>query len=90
VVAAVPSMLRPDDFAPHTLDAATVLERLQSSEAGLGSAEVERRRTQHGPNALQAAPTVSPWSLLAAQFKNVLIVILLASTPWPSTWCPAT
>jgi Ca2+-transporting ATPase len=68
------------DFLPHTLDIADNLERLRSSKGGLSTAEAERRRAEYGPNALQAAPTVSPWTLLAAQFKNVLIVILLAAT----------
>jgi Ca2+-transporting ATPase len=73
-------MPRLTDFLPHTLDIADDLERLRSSKGGLSTAEAERRRAEYGPNALQAAPTVSPWSLLAAQFKNVLIVILLAAT----------
>jgi Ca2+-transporting ATPase len=73
-------MPRLTDFLPHTLDIADDLERLRSSKGGLSTAEAERRRAEYGPNALQAAPTVSPWALLAAQFKNVLIVILLAAT----------
>jgi Ca2+-transporting ATPase len=43
----------------------------------LNSAEAARRLEQHGPNELQAAIAVSPWSILLEQFKNVLIVILL-------------
>ncbi|MDZ7652482.1 MAG: cation-translocating P-type ATPase [Burkholderiaceae bacterium] len=73
-------MARLTDFLPHTLDVADNLERLRSRKGGLSTAEAERRRAQHGPNELQAALTVSPWALLAAQFKNVLIVILLAAT----------
>jgi Ca2+-transporting ATPase len=34
----------------------------------------------HGPNELQAFARTSPWQTLAAQFKNVLVVILLAAT----------
>jgi len=35
---------------------------------------------EYGPNELEAAHRISPWTLLWAQFKNVLIVILLAAT----------
>jgi Ca2+-transporting ATPase len=35
---------------------------------------------EYGPNELQAARRISPWTILWAQFKNVLIVILLAAT----------
>lgn len=58
----------------------TVLAELSSSPEGLGSAEAERRLTEHGPNELRRAEEVSPWTLLAAQFRNVLVVILLVAT----------
>ena len=35
---------------------------------------------QYGPNQLQASDPVSPWTIFAAQFKNVLIIILLVGT----------
>jgi Ca2+-transporting ATPase len=35
---------------------------------------------EYGTNELQATRRISPWTLLWAQFKNVLIVILLAAT----------
>jgi len=35
---------------------------------------------RHGLNELQAAQRISPWALLAEQFKNVLIVIMLVAT----------
>ena len=45
----------------------------------------DRRRggsstARHGPNELQALERASAWHTLAAQFKNVLILILLAAT----------
>jgi Ca2+-transporting ATPase len=64
----------------HTLPPERLFAALGSSPQGLASAEAAVRLAAHGHNALQAAPAVSPWSLLAAQFKNVLIVILLAAT----------
>ena len=35
---------------------------------------------QYGPNELQASHGISPWSILLEQFKNILILILLAAT----------
>ena len=61
----------------HTLCVAVVLDRLETTESGLSSADAARRLDEHGPNELAAASRVSPWSLLLAQFKNVLILILL-------------
>ena len=42
--------------------------------------EAARRLAEYGPNELQAARRISPWTILWAQFKNVLIVILLVAT----------
>ena len=36
--------------------------------------------SEYGPNELQAAHRISPWTLLLQQFKNVLIIILLIAT----------
>ncbi len=62
------------------LDPAELLARLGSSPSGLGSAEAARRLAILGPNALQAEAGTSALSLLVAQFKNVLIIILLVAT----------
>jgi Ca2+-transporting ATPase len=35
---------------------------------------------EYGPNELQGARRISPWMILLAQFKNVLILILLVAT----------
>ena len=64
----------------HTLDIGDVLRQLAAGETGLSSAEADRRLRQHGPNELQALARASAWHTLAAQFKNVLVVILLAAT----------
>jgi len=76
------SALKPTATAPawHALPVAETFARLDSSPQGLSGAEAQRRLTIHGANELQAAPRASAWSLLAAQFRNVLIVILLAAT----------
>jgi Ca2+-transporting ATPase len=64
----------------HTLASAQVSDALETTSHGLAAAEAARRLASHGPNELQAARRVSPWALLAEQFKNVLIVILLVAT----------
>ena len=47
---------------------------------GLTADEAALRLDCHGPNELQTLQRTSAWHTLAAQFKNVLIVILLAAT----------
>ncbi len=64
----------------HTLPLDTVYSRLRSTPDGLTSAEATLRLAEYGPNELQAAQRISPWSLLLEQFKNVLIIILLVAT----------
>jgi Ca2+-transporting ATPase len=64
----------------HALPADAVLRELGSGHSGLSAEDARHRFESVGPNALQAARGVSPWTLLAGQFKNVLIVILLAAT----------
>ena len=64
----------------HTEPANAVLRRLDASPAGLTHAEAARRLAEHGPNELQALARASAWHTLLAQFKNVLIVILLVAT----------
>jgi len=73
-----------DDPAPsgtstawHALTAEEVCSLLGTTTAGLSSQEAASRLASYGPNQLQAARRISPWSIFLEQFKNVLIVILL-------------
>jgi Ca2+-transporting ATPase len=62
------------------LNGSEVLNRLGSDAVrGLSSAEANRRLLEHGPNELQAARLISPWTILFEQLKNILIVILLVA-----------
>jgi Ca2+-transporting ATPase len=70
----------PADHPWHTEPVDAVLRRLDTSTAGLTHAEAARRLAEHGPNELQALARASAWHTLLAQFKNVLIVILLVAT----------
>jgi Ca2+-transporting ATPase len=45
----------------------------------LSSEEAAQRLAAHGPNELEAADVIAPWQILLAQFKNVLILILLVA-----------
>lgn len=56
------------------------LRELRTSEAGLDKAEVERRQAQVGVNELTEEAPLSLPKLFLAQFKDALILILLAAT----------
>jgi Ca2+-transporting ATPase len=65
----------------HALDAEKVLHRLRSDHhRGLTSEEVGKRLAEFGPNELRKEEKASSFSLFLSQFKNLLIVILLAAT----------
>ncbi len=68
------------DHPWHTLPVDEALRRLETGPAGLTSEEAARRLAVHGPNELRAFERASAWQTLLAQFKNVLILILLAAT----------
>ena len=62
----------------HQVEVGEALERQAVDRArGLGAAEAAQRLLEHGPNELQEAHRISPWELVLAQFKNLLIVILV-------------
>ncbi|MGZ5019384.1 MAG: cation-translocating P-type ATPase, partial [Chthoniobacterales bacterium] len=56
-----------------------VLASLASSEIGLSSAEAARRLAQDGPNELREAEPISAWKIFFAQFKSLIIWILIAA-----------
>jgi Ca2+-transporting ATPase len=64
---------------PHTLSEGAAFALVESSPAGLTGDEAARRQARYGPNELQAGRRISPWKILFDQFKNVLIIILLAA-----------
>ncbi|GIU93967.1 MAG: ATPase [Gaiellaceae bacterium] len=64
----------------HTLEVEEVARVLGTDPiAGLTPDEAARRLAAHGPNEIATARGVSPWGLLLAQFRNVLILILLVA-----------
>ena len=75
-----PSLVPPPAAPAHTLDAGALFAAYDSTATGLSAAEAAARLAAQGPNRLQAAARASPWRLLFAQFRNVLILILLVAT----------
>jgi len=72
---------RPEAVAWHTLPAAEAFERLQADPTrGLTEAEAARRLAQSGPNALAQAPPRSTPVILLAQFKSLIVALLVAAT----------
>jgi len=68
----------PETMSWHTIPAEHVLEKLQSdSKFGLSQDEVLRRQAEHGPNKLVEVSRKQWYQILASQFTNVLIIILL-------------
>jgi Ca2+-transporting ATPase len=66
--------------APHALAAEAVLAALGvDPRRGLAEADVRERLARHGPNRLRAIRPRSAWSILAAQFQNVVVVLLAAA-----------
>jgi Ca2+-transporting ATPase len=64
----------------HTLTQDEAFQALNTSPTGLTGAEAEKRLQETGPNEIQAARRISAFEILLEQFKNVLILILLAAT----------
>jgi Ca2+-transporting ATPase len=61
----------------HTLDIPELLDRLNASDKGLEPEEVTSRQQQYGPNEIKGKAGVTALELLAGQFKNFLILLLL-------------
>jgi P-type Ca2+ transporter type 2C len=64
----------------HTMSVEAAITKLNTAPTGLTGKEATRRLAESGPNELQVANKISPWSIFANQFKNVLIIILLIAT----------
>jgi len=66
--------------APHSLAQEDLVDSLQTDpQDGLSQEEAARRLAHFGPNELTAAEPISPWRILARQFQDLMVVILLAA-----------
>jgi len=63
----------------HRLEADTVIKLLGSSQLGLSSEEAKKRLVTFGYNKLEEAKKLSPLEIFVNQFKNVLMMILIAA-----------
>ena len=63
----------------HALDPDEVQRGLQSEPAGLGEAEVLRRRALHGPNRLAPPRRRGPLLRFVLQFHNILLYVMLGA-----------
>ena len=63
----------------HALDGEAVLAALDTTAAGLTSAEAAARRARHGPNAQPEPPRRSAWARVGAQLANPLNYLLLGA-----------
>ncbi len=64
----------------HSLSANEAARRLQTDlESGLTQAEAEQRLAKHGLNRLSGRGGPSPWSLLLNQFKEAMVMVLMAA-----------
>src|SRR5688572_26861015 len=69
-----------DDVLWHTLPVGIALDHLATGFDGLSASNAAQRLRLHGANELDTTTRESAWRTLAAQFQNVLILILLAGT----------
>ena len=63
----------------HVESPAAALAALDTSPHGLSSAEAKERLARHGPNALPEGARRSPLRMLADQFADFMIVVLIAA-----------
>lgn len=64
---------------PYQLTTEELLRGLASSSTGLSSSAASERMAQYGPNALETARKRSKWSIFFNQFKDTMILILIAA-----------
>ncbi|MCW5849417.1 MAG: cation-translocating P-type ATPase [Anaerolineae bacterium] len=66
---------------PYQLAAEEVVLALDSDrQRGLNAEQVHERLVEFGPNALQATPPPTPLDIFLAQFKEPLVLVLVAAT----------
>ena len=67
--------------APHTLAAEAVAAQLDvRPETGLTGGQAVERLARFGPNQLPTVAPRSPWRVLLAQFRSVMILILIGAS----------
>jgi len=72
--------MNPESAPFYTLSAEETLRACKSQAAGLSAAQAEERLARCGHNELSPPPPISPLGIFLRQFKNLLILILIAAT----------
>jgi len=70
---------QPKGNAWHSRSAEEVLIQLGSAATGLSAPEAARRLIANGPNELKEGKPVSPFQIFLAQFKSLIIWVLIAA-----------
>src|SRR5678815_4584075 len=77
---AVPSEPPPGRAPWHAMTPEACLELLVAdARLGLGEEEARRRLEKHGRNELAEAAPIRPLAILLAQFKSIMVAILIAA-----------
>ena len=63
----------------HCLSPGDALDTLHSSDGGLSETEAAERQAHHGPNVFRAAAPVPVWTVLLAQLRSVLVLLLVGA-----------
>jgi P-type Ca2+ transporter type 2C len=63
----------------HREDEEAVLRELGTGKQGLTEAEAARRLAEYGPNELVEKAAKSAWSILAEQFSELMVIILIVA-----------
>ena len=72
--------LAPAEKNCHSMGVEDAFGALRTDLKGLSKEEAERRLREVGPNELVAEKRVSPLKIFVDQFKNILVIILIAAT----------
>ncbi len=64
---------------PHAQSSEAVLSELGSTPNGLSSLDATQRLESFGPNRLAETPPIPAWKRFAAQFSNLLTIILIVA-----------
>ena len=63
----------------HQKDIGEIFRELGSSDSGLSEIEASERLRRHGPNRLQEKKKKTPLSMFLDQFKDFMILVLMAA-----------
>ena len=66
-------------MAFYNKDIKSIFNELKSSENGINETSIEERKTKYGDNNLEKQKKVGFFKRLLAQFKNIMIIILIIS-----------